>query len=399
MTLEVLGEFNIKRLQILNEEGDDDKDLSPSLSDNDLLYLYRSMLLSRRADERLLKLQRQGRLGTCGTSIGQEATIFGAVFAMTENDWLVPSYREINAFVMRGVPLSKIYMQWNGVEEGNHISEAKRTLPISIIVGSQTLHAVGIAYAMKHLEEKNSAAVTFFGEGGSSQGEVYEAMNFASVWKAPTIFICQNNQWAISLPREKQTSSKTIAQKALAFDMPGIQVDGNDVLAIYKATKDALVRAYQGLGPTLIEAENYRLEVHTTSDDPTRYRKKEEVDKWWKKDPLIRFRLYMEKKGIWSEDKQKDLEEEIKKEIELAVTAYESIKDLKVDAPFDNIFGTTHSIIEEQRSEFLSELKRIEEKEKNEDNKDNNNKDNREDYKEHPNEATSKEEMKEVDNV
>ncbi|MBM3324575.1 MAG: pyruvate dehydrogenase (acetyl-transferring) E1 component subunit alpha, partial [Calditrichaeota bacterium] len=231
-------------------------------------------------------------------------------------------------------------------------------LPISIIVGSQTLHAVGIAYAMKYRGETGSAVVTFFGDGATSQGDFHEAMNFAAVWKVPVVFICQNNQWAISLPRSKQTSSKTLAQKAIAYEMPGIQVDGNDALAMYKATKEALDRAHAGEGPTFIEAVTYRLMMHTTADDPTKYRAESEVEEWRKRDPLIRFRLCLEKKGIWDETQQKKMDEEIKSEVDAAVKEFEDLKDFKPDAPFDYVFGTRHDEIEEQRGEFLEELRK-----------------------------------------
>ncbi|MBF0314482.1 MAG: pyruvate dehydrogenase (acetyl-transferring) E1 component subunit alpha [Oligoflexia bacterium] len=359
MPLEVIGTFNVSRLQVLDHNGELDQEFDPKLSSDKLLKLYYYMLLNRRTDERMVKLQRQGRLGTFGASTGQEATICAATLAMGERDWFVPSYRESFGAVMRGMQLSKIFLYWSGHEEGNYTPEAPRTLPIQVIVGSQALHAVGIAYAIKYRREKESAVVTFFGDGATSQGDIHEAMNFASVWKVPVVFICQNNQWAISQPRSRQTNAKTIAQRAYAYDMPGIQVDGNDALAVYKVTKEALERAYQGQGPSFIEAENYRLTMHTTADDPTKYRKNEEVDFWWQREPLKRFRAFLESKALWSEAQQVKLEEQLNQEIETAVRDFESQKNFKVDAPFEHIFGTTHSVIESQRAEFLAEqLKR-----------------------------------------
>jgi TPP-dependent pyruvate/acetoin dehydrogenase alpha subunit len=222
-------------------------------------------------------------------------------------------------------------------------------------VGAQALHAVGIAYAMKYRKEK-SAVLVFMGDGATSEGDFHEAMNFAAVWDVPVVFICQNNHWAISIPREKQTKSRTIAQKAIAYEMPGIQVDGNDILATYRATKEALERAYAGNGPTFIEAETYRLMMHTTADDPTKYRTEDEVESWKHREPLVRFRKYLENKGIWNDEKQASLEEEIKQEIEAAVKAFEDRTDFKPDAPFDHVFGTRHEVIEEQRREFLAKL-------------------------------------------
>jgi pyruvate dehydrogenase E1 component alpha subunit len=357
MPIKNIANFNISYMGILDEKGNLDKELEPKLSNEQLVRLYRGMMLAREQDQRMLKLQRQGRIGTFGPCTGQEASTCGPALAMGEKDWLVTAFRELGARLMRGEPLINSLLFHNGYEEGNIIPSEKRILPINIIVGSQTMHATGIAYAMKYKKEKDSAVVVFFGDGGSSQGEVYEAMNFAAVWKAPVVFICQNNQWAISVPRKKQTNSRTIAQKAIAFDMPAIQVDGNDPLAMYKAAQDALDRAHAGEGPSFIEAVTYRLMMHTTSDDPTKYRTEEEVAEWWKKEPLSRFKMYLENKGIWSADSQKKLEEEVKAEVEGAVKDFEARKDFKPDSPFDFVYGSKVEEIEEQRKEFLENLK------------------------------------------
>jgi pyruvate dehydrogenase E1 component alpha subunit len=200
--------------------------------------------------------------------------------------------------------------------------------------------------------------VTYGGDGSTSQGDFYEAMNFAGVWKAPVVFLIQNNQWAISIPREKQTAAQTLAQKAIAAGIPGVQVDGSDALAVYKATKEALDRAHKGEGPTLIEAITYRLMMHTTADDPSKYRTPESEKEWWEKEPLVRFKLYLEKKGIWDDKKQKKLDDEIKKEVDQAVEEFEAQKDFKPDKPFDHVFGTKHDVIEEEREEFLANMKK-----------------------------------------
>jgi pyruvate dehydrogenase E1 component alpha subunit len=211
---------------------------------------------------------------------------------------------------------------------------------------------------MKYRGEKDSAAVAYCGDGATSQGDFHEALNFAAVWKAPAVFIVQNNQWAISIPRNKQTISETLAQKAIAYNMPGVQVDGNDALAVYRATREALDRAHAGEGPTLIEAETYRLMMHTTADDPKKYRSEDDVKEWWEKEPLRRFKIYLENKGIWDDDKQSSMEREIKEEIEAAVKEYESRSGFKPDAPFDYVFGTDHDVIEGQRAEFLDNLEK-----------------------------------------
>ncbi len=358
MPIKEIGPFSVSYLQVLDEQGKIDKDLEPKLGDEDLTRLYRAMFMARQVDERMLKLQRQGRIGTFGPSAGQEAAHCAPVFAMTEKDWLVGAFREAGARLMEGESISQALLFYNGYEEGNRRPGSARVLPISIIVASQTLHAVGIGYAMKYRGETDSAVVTFFGDGATSEGDFHEALNFAAVWKAPVVFICQNNQWAISMPRGKQTNSKTLAQKAIAYDIPGIQVDGNDALAMYKATKEALERAHAGEGPTLIEAVTYRLMMHTTADDPTKYRAEEEVEQWKKRDPIPRFRTYLETKGIWNAERQTALETEIKAEIDTAIKEFESVTDRKPDAPFDHVYGTRHDSIEEQRQIFLEDRQR-----------------------------------------
>lgn len=363
MPLSEIGEFSISYLQILDEHGNLDEELEPELSEKQLIRAYRSMVLAREVDQRMLKLQRQGRMGTFAPTTGQEAAVVGPTLAMTEKDWFVCSFRETPGRLMRGETILQTFMYYNGYEEGNTLGASARTLPISIPVSSQIPHGVGLAYAMKYRGEKDSAAVVFFGDGGTSQGDFHEGLNFASLWQAPVVFICQNNHWAISIPRSKQSYSKTLAQKAIAYDMPGIQVDGNDLLAMYKATREALDRAYAGEGPTLIEAVTYRLMMHTTADDPKKYRSEEEVQEWWQRDPIPRFRLYLEGKGIWNDSLQAELEDEVKNEIEAAVKEFEQKSNFKPDAPFDHVFGTEHEEIEEQRQDFLANLFESEKKE------------------------------------
>jgi pyruvate dehydrogenase E1 component alpha subunit len=351
--------FDISYLQILDEEGRADPKLDPQLGEDQLVKLYRAMFLARSVDQRMLKLQRQGRIGTFGPSTGQEAAHIGPTFAMEPQDWLVGAFRELGARLMRGEPAANALLFHNGFEEGNVIDDNQgNLLPISIIVGAQTLHAVGIAHALRYRGINDAAVVTFLGDGGTSQGDFYEAMNFAGVWKAPVVFVCQNNQWAISVPRSKQTAAPTLAQKAIAAGIDGIQVDGNDVLATYVAAKEALARARAGEGPTLIEAVTYRLMMHTTADDPRKYRPEAEEQDAWRRDPLPRLRKYIERKGIWNEERQSALEAEIKVEEDAAVAQFEQRTEFKPDAPFDHVFGTRHAGIEAQRAEFLEDLKR-----------------------------------------
>ena len=360
MPLNTIESFDIKRLQILDEKGGADPDLEPDLSSDQLIYLYESMMLSRLMDARMLNLQRQGRLGTLPVGTGQEAAFCPPMLAIRETDWFVGSYRELGARLMRGEPLTHPLFLYNGYEEGNVNPENDRTPPISIVLASQLPQAVGLAYGSRLRGEKETVALVMFGDGSTSEGDFHEAMNFAGVLNAPVVFFCQNNQFAISTPGKYQTKSATIAQKALAYGMPGIQVDGNDALAVYQAAKEAVDRARKGEGPSLIEAVTFRMGVHTTADDPSRYRTEDTVKVWEKKDPLIRFRTYLEGKKIWDEEKEDALTADIKDRIDAAVKEFEKGREAKPDAQFDFVFGTSHAIIEDQRRAFLEKLDKLE---------------------------------------
>ena len=358
MPLDIIETFQISRLSILNEKGEADPDLDPGLSDKELTDLYEAMTLSRLMDKRLLNLQRQGRLGTLPVCTGQEAAFCPPILTIRETDWFVGSYREIGARLMRGESIMNALLLYNGYEEGNVNPSNDRTLPVSIVLGSQLPHAVGLAYGSRLKGEKDTVALVMFGDGATSEGDFHEALNFAGVLNAPVVFLCQNNQFAISTPREIQTRSATIAQKAVAYGIHGIQVDGNDVLAVYQATKEAVERARAGEGPSLIEAVTFRMGMHTTADDPTRYRSDDVVEEWEKKDPLVRFRIYLEGKGVWDDQRQADLESRIKNEIDTTVTEFEKPREVKPDAPFDHVFGTPSQLIEDQRKRFLADLEK-----------------------------------------
>ena len=291
---------NVKRLEILSETGDADESLMPPLSDSQIRELYETLVRMRTFDHRALNLQREGRIGTYASILGQEASQLGTVYALEKEDWVFPSFRENGVFVARGYEMYMILQYWGGDERGIKIPEGLNMFPISIPVGTHMLHAVGAAMAAKYKRDK-VVTLTYFGDGGTSEGDFHEGMNFAGVFKAPIVFICENNQWAISVPRAKQTAAKTIAQKAFAYGFEGIQVDGNDIFAVYKATKAAVEKARNGDGPTLIECHTYRMSDHTTADDASRYRSKEEVEAWKAKDPIMRLQRYMEKKGLWTE--------------------------------------------------------------------------------------------------
>ena len=313
----------IEYLSILDEHGNLDAALEPSIPDDKLLELHHAMLLGRRFDERLLNLQRQGRVGTFPPITGQEAAHLGTAAVLRSSDWMIPAFRETAAELWRGRTMESVILATNGFNEGLHIPDGINNLPMSIPVGSQILHAVGIAWAIKH-SQKDDVAMVFFGDGATSEGDFHEGLNFAGVYQTPAIFVCQNNQWAISIPRNQQTRSKTIAQKALAYGLPGIQVDGNDLLAVYAAADEAVARARAGGGATLIECVTYRMQVHTTADDPKRYRSDDEVELWRKRDPLPRFQDYLTHKKLLDEDAIAAEEEKVKAEIQKAVEQAEA---------------------------------------------------------------------------
>ncbi len=291
-----------QRVEILNPDGSlKNQDLvPPDLTTPRLLELYDRMVFLRVADQEALTLQRAGRMGTYAPTLGQEAANIGSAATLEEGDWVVPSFREMGAMLLRGVPLQLIYMYWMGSEWGSHFPENVRVLPICAPVGTQTLHGVGLAWAVRLRREANVVLI-YFGDGATSKGDFHEAMNFAGVFQTPCVFFCQNNQYAISVPRAIQTAAATLAQKAIAYGFPGVIVDGNDILAVYAATQAAVAHARSGAGPVFIEAQTYRLGPHTTADDPSRYRPDEEWQTQQQYDPLLRLRRYLEKQGVLTE--------------------------------------------------------------------------------------------------
>jgi pyruvate dehydrogenase E1 component alpha subunit len=315
----------VESLSILAPDGQVDKGLEPQVADVDLLRLYRTMLLARRLDERCLLLQRQGRMGTYGPSKGQEAASLGAVYAMRADDWLVPAFRETAGLLWRGWPPHTWMLAWGGHEAGNAVPEEVHDLPICIPIASQCQYGMGIAWGCK-LRGQGHVCVTFCGDGATSEGDFHEALNFAGVYNLPLVLIVQNNGWAISVPRRCQTAAQTIAQKAIAYGFDGLQVDGNDILAMIAATREALEKARTGGGPTLIEAVTYRMLMHTTADDPKKYRKEEEVKEWEPRDPLLRFTTYLERKKLLSPQIQKVIDEELAAEIDAATRTFESYR-------------------------------------------------------------------------
>src|SRR6266540_393152 len=344
-------QFPTERLSILDSDGLLDAALEPKLDPDDLKRLYRGMVLGRRLDERMLKLQRQGRIGTFAPIKGQEASQIGTVFTLTARDWMVPSFRETAAMLWRGWPIERLLAFYSGRLEGGRPDPEQRDLPVTIPVATQLPHAVGIAYGIQYRGE-DSVVMVYFGDGATSEGDFHEAANFAGVWHGPVVFVCQNNQWAISVPLKKQTNSRTIAQKALAYGFPGIQVDGNDVLAVYAASLEAVERARAGQGPTMIECVTYRLGVHTTADDPTKYRTDEEVKFWEQKDPLTRFRGYLEKKKLLDVS----VDEQVDEEIARAVERFEAMPPADPLAMFDHAYAELPHDLEAQRAEMAARL-------------------------------------------
>ncbi len=355
---EIHLDHQLRHLSILDESGQADPDLEPDLSADFLLQLHRTMLKARRFDERMLALQRQGRIGTFAPIKGQEASQLGAVAALTADDWMVPCFREMAAQLWRGAPLENFLLYYGGREEGVDIAPDQFDLPVAIPVASQLLHAVGLAWAIRY-READQVVMTFFGDGATSEGDFHEALNFAAVYQVPVIFVCQNNQWAISTPRNRQTRAATLAQKAIAYQMPGIQVDGNDILAVYAAAAEAVERARAGGGPTLIECITYRMSVHTTADDPKRYRSEEEGREWERRDPLARLQQYLAVKGILEAERIEELEASTSKEIEEAVKRAEAVLKQPPDPldMFEHLYAEMPASLREQRQAFISEGK------------------------------------------
>jgi len=342
----------IENIQILDETGKLDEKLARGgLKDKDAVFIYEQMTICRHYDEIAFKLQRSGRMGTYPQNKGQEA-IAGAGLALKQlapGSWLVPCYRENIALFINGLPMEKILLHWMGDERGNQIPEGVNITPIAIPIGTHPLHAAGLAWSFKYRGENDKVAVSFFGDGSTSEGDVHEAMNFASALKLPAIFYCQNNGWAISTPRSKQTGSETFAQKGLAYGMYSVQIDGNDIFASYRIMKEAIARATKDNTPTFIEAVTYRLGDHTTADDARRYRDEKEIEPWLAKDPLIRTRKYLESKDLWNESKQKELEAHAKKFVSGIVKLAENIEKPSRNDIFDYTFEQIPDAIRTQR--------------------------------------------------
>lgn len=344
-----------KMFQILKPDGTLQSGQSPPINDQETLALYEKMLFTRLADQRGLLLQRQGRFGTYAPIWGQEACQIGSTYVLQKGDWIFPAFREIAATLMIGIALKNFMLYWMGNEMGSHAPEGINIMPVSIPVGTHIPHAVGTAWAAR-LRGDQIVTVAYFGDGATSKGDFHEAMNFAGVFKTPTIFFCQNNQFAISVPRSRQTASATIAQKAIAYGFDGIQVDGNDLFGVIAATKEAVDKARSGGGPTLIEGVTFRFGPHTTADDPTKYRTENEIEPWKPLDPMIRLRLYLKGRGLWNEEVEQRMTEESQREIDQAVKDAEAVAPPEVEEIFKYVFAEMTPQLKEQLEYLKSTL-------------------------------------------
>lgn len=346
-----------ERLEILDTEGSADTELMPELPPDVIREVYRDMVLMRGMDSKALKLQRQGRMGTWPPIRGQEAIQAGVARAMGDDDWLIPAFREHGIMMLRGVPAHLIYAYWAGDERGSCHPEGVRVFPVAVPVGSQWQHGTGVGLSLKLRGEK-AAAVTLGGDGSTSEGDFHEAMNCAGVFKTNSVFVIQNNQWAISIPLHQQTAAETLAQKAHAYGIPGLQVDGNDVFAVYSAAVEALERARGGGGPTLIEAVTYRLGDHTTADDASRYRTDAEVAEWEARDPISRLKKYMENNGMWDDAREQALAEEVQAWIDLQVANLEEMPPQDPRDIFSHMYADMPPHLKEQMGEVVGEVRK-----------------------------------------
>lgn len=346
------NQLNFEQIQLLDEQGH--MKSKSTISDDTLLEMYRWMLKARLIDEKLLRLQRQGRIGTYAPFSGQEAAQIGSALALEKHDWICPSYRDLAACMVHGMPFEQVMQYVKGHLHGGKTPDGINIIPIQIIIAAQTLHAVGIAFASK-LKKEQSVSVSYFGDGATSEGDFHEALNFASVYQLPVVFFCQNNKYAISVPLKQQMASRTIAQKAIAYGMKGVQVDGNDVIGVYEVMKEAVDRARSGQGPTLIEADTYRLGPHTTSDDPNKYRPKEEELEWIRqKDPILRLRKLLEGKALWTWGNEEKLINDLQLELDNQIQEIEQHDPPKIEESFHYVYSKMNPQLVEQQKMIKS---------------------------------------------
>lgn len=349
-------------VRALREDGSLDPEHDPRLADGAVVALYQHMVLVRALDERMVTLQRQGRVGFHIGSLGEEAAILGSAAALRAEDWIFPCYREFGAALWRGMTLQSYVNNMfgnaddlaKGRQMPDHVTaRAARFASVSSPIGTQIPQAVGLAWAAQKRKD-DRVALVYFGEGATSSAGFHDGLNFAGVFRTPTVFFCRNNGWAISVPTERQTASRSFAAKGVAYGVPGVRVDGNDVFAVLKVTRDAVARAAAGQGPTLVEAMTYRLSGHSTSDDPRAYRAEAAVEAWKKRDPLQRVHRHLVARGLWSEAHQGELEGRVGAQIHAAVVAAEKVGPPAPATLFDDVFGELPWHLAEQRARLLA---------------------------------------------
>lgn len=348
MGLHTLSDGRIELLRFLTPEGAPCETAPLPIDDERLLFLYREMTRTRMFDGKAIALQRTGQLGTFASALGQEAVGVGVASAMTSRDVLVPSYRDHGAQFLRGMTMTECLLYWGGDERGSDFAGPREDFPNCVPVATQVAHAVGAAYAFA-LRKEERVAVTFVGDGGTSNGAFYEALNMAGVWNTPVVIMINNNGWAISTPRSLESAAATLAQKGVAAGVACLQVDGNDVIAVHEAARRAIAKARAGEGPTLIEALTYRLGDHTTADDATRYRDPEVVQREWTREPIARLRAYLLCRGLWSKEQETALLKQCAEEVEGAVAAYLATPTQASDAMFDYLYQEAPQALQAQR--------------------------------------------------
>ncbi len=346
----IVASFSVPYSRYLNPDGTLCQPLPEKFAaQHDLSSLYQHMVLTRRFDTKAVALQRTGRLGTYASSLGQEAIAVAAGHLMRPEDVLFPTYREHGTQIMRGVTLMELLLYWGGDERGSNYSGPRQDFPVCIPIATQCTHAAGAATAFR-LRREARVAVTMCGDGATSKGDFYEALNLAGVWELPLVFIVTNNQWAISVPRERQTCTETLAQKAIAGGVSGEQVDGNDIMAMLLALEAALERARNEHRPALIEALTYRMADHTTADDASRYRAPENVEEHEKLDPISRLGAYLRANGSWGDAREAELIERVDGEIERAIEAYLETPPQPPESMFEHLYESLPKAYQEQRA-------------------------------------------------